>query len=267
MDFNLSESPGPSQFASGALIGGTLPYMAPEQLQKFSGKLRSTDKAADVYSLGLVLFELLTGRLPTPLPAGDANAVLRGLIAARSSKPAPVNTLNRDVSPALAAIVARCLAPDPFDRYPSAVQLLEDLTRQRRSLPLRYAPEPSMRERWAKWARRHPRLTSAGSVAAMAMTLLVGVGLAGWRIEQQRTELSRQRTELSQREQGRLWAGDFRAARLALYDVGNAPEARERGLAAATCAWERIPHATGIPLAERGELASLAAAASRTAAR
>jgi tetratricopeptide (TPR) repeat protein len=70
------------------------------------------------------------------------------------------------------SIVHRCLEPDPARRYQTARQLHEDLERQLAHRPLRYAPNPSWRERAAKWARRHPRLTSAAGVAAVSVTLL-----------------------------------------------------------------------------------------------
>jgi tetratricopeptide (TPR) repeat protein len=80
------------------------------------------------------------------------------------------------MTPAVAAILRRCLAPDPAERYQSARALQDDLERHLAHLPLRHTPEPSWRERVRKWARRHPRVTSASTVAAVAAVVLLGLG-------------------------------------------------------------------------------------------
>src|SRR5581483_11823744 len=72
----------------------------------------------------------------------------------------------------------KCLAPDPADRYQRAEHLREDLQRQLDHRPLKHAPDRSVAERMRKWARRHPRLTSSGTVAFVAAALLLGVGAA-----------------------------------------------------------------------------------------
>lgn len=99
----------------------------------------------------------------------------------RDEAPA-VRGLNADVRPAVEAIVARCLQTDPQDRYQSVDELHEDLERHLANLPLRHAPNPSLKERVVKWARRHPRLSSAASVATVALVLLSAVGLFGLRL-------------------------------------------------------------------------------------
>ena len=76
----------------------------------------------------------------------------------------PLRRWNRAVTPAVESIVRHCLEPDPGRRYQSARQLKEDLERHLENLPLQHAPEPSLRERAAKWRRRHPRLASTTTV-------------------------------------------------------------------------------------------------------
>jgi tetratricopeptide (TPR) repeat protein len=83
-----------------------------------------------------------------------------------------------DVPWGLESIIRRCLAPDPDQRYQLAAHLAQDLRRLLADQPLRYAPELSLAERGRKWVRRHPRLASAGVVAAAAAVLLLGGGLA-----------------------------------------------------------------------------------------
>jgi serine/threonine protein kinase/Tfp pilus assembly protein PilF len=177
LDFNLAHDSTLRASVQAAYIGGTLPYMAPEHLEAFRDGRPHADPRSDLYALGLVLHELLTGQLPFPVPAGTTPEDVQAMIAARQA-PVDVRRRNRDASGAVAAIVQRCLAPEPARRYQSARQLCEDLERHLADLPLRWASEPSWRERTAKWSRRHPRLTSGYAVAALGAVLLLGLGAA-----------------------------------------------------------------------------------------
>jgi tetratricopeptide (TPR) repeat protein len=109
------------------------------------------------------------------------------MIAQRSAGPPRLRPFNPAVSPAVEAIVLRCLAPDPAQRYPSARHLHEDLERHLANLPLRHTAEPSLREQFRKWARRHPRLTSSAAVATLAAVLIIGLGAALWTISERNT--------------------------------------------------------------------------------
>jgi serine/threonine protein kinase/tetratricopeptide (TPR) repeat protein len=188
LDFNLSEDTKPQSKASRAFVGGTLPYMAPEHLEALRGGSRPppgvgggttpVDARSDLYSLGVILYELLTGRHPFPVRQGPLADVLTALDADRHGPPPGVRRWNKAVSPAVESIVRHCLEPDPARRYRTAGQLREDLQRHLEDLPLKHAPEPSWAERMRKWVRRHPRLTSWTSVGAMAgLVVLVLVTL------------------------------------------------------------------------------------------
>jgi eukaryotic-like serine/threonine-protein kinase len=122
------------------------------------------------------LFELLTGRHPYPLHKKRAREAILAMLADRKGDPPRLRGLNPAVSPATEAVIRKCLEGDPAKRYQKAEDLREDLNRQLNGLPLRHAPNPSRRERFGKWVRRHPRLTSSGSVAAAAAVLLLAVG-------------------------------------------------------------------------------------------
>jgi serine/threonine protein kinase/tetratricopeptide (TPR) repeat protein len=178
LDFNLAADTRAGVGAAIALVGGTLPYMAPEHLRAFQEGREALDARSDVYALGVILYELLTGAQPFPVRTGPVDAILPTMIADRLGPPPDVRRANPAASPAVASIVFHCLEPAPGRRYQSARELQEDLQRQLDDRSLRHAPEPSVRERLGKWMRRHPRLTSSTTVGLVAMTLLLGAGLA-----------------------------------------------------------------------------------------
>jgi tetratricopeptide (TPR) repeat protein len=150
--------------------------MAPEHLRAFRDGKAAVDARSDVYALGVILYELLAGSHPFPVRAGSVDAILPRMIADRLGPAPDIRRANPAVTPAVASIVLHCLEPDPDRRYRSARELQEDLRRQLDDQPLRHAPDPSLRERVGKWARRHPRLTSATSVGVVSACLLVAVG-------------------------------------------------------------------------------------------
>jgi serine/threonine protein kinase/Tfp pilus assembly protein PilF len=174
LDFNLSEDTKLHRRASVARIGGTLPYMAPEQLRAVQSGLAEGDERSDLYSLGIILFEMLTGRYPFALSRGPREQMIGRLDAARRRMPG-VRCRNPAVSPAVESIVRYCLEPEPSRRYQTARELHEDLQRQLDHRPLRYASEPSPWERLRKWTRRHPRLSSSTGVGVLAALLILAV--------------------------------------------------------------------------------------------
>jgi serine/threonine protein kinase/Flp pilus assembly protein TadD len=173
LDFNLAREIHRDGDVPEAYLGGTLPYMPPEQLDNLAEDACPATQQSDVYALGVVLCELLTGRLPYPLRTGTVAEVIAAMHGDRQGPLPPLQTWSPALTPAEASILRRCLAPDPAQRYASATQLREDLQRHRTQLPLAHAPEPSLRERLRKWARRHPYLTS---VWAMLLLAAVAVG-------------------------------------------------------------------------------------------
>jgi tetratricopeptide (TPR) repeat protein len=183
LDFNLSRDTKQLSGPRRITVGGTVPYASPEQLRALLEQDGDTDARSDVYALGVVLFELLTLRLPFGVPRDLQPESLREAIALRQTVPR-LRPANPVVSPATEAIVRHCLEPDPQRRYQSARQLQEDLDRQLRNEPLLHVAEPSLRERVAKWARRHPRLTSTGSLAAVAGACVLALILILWGREQ-----------------------------------------------------------------------------------
>ena len=172
LDFNMAadENQQPSQ-----RIGGTLEYMSPEDLQQMSQcKIDGADARSDLFSLGMVLHQFMT--LTHPGGKSDWSSPfaqrLRETLERRAEPWIDARTLNRAVSPAVNAIIQKCLAHDPADRYQSAHDLIEDIRRHLADKPLRFAGNPSLRERTGKWRRRHPRLASWTTAATLIVILL-----------------------------------------------------------------------------------------------
>lgn len=194
LDFNLSTTskpvpgePGTGQASPSARIGGTLPYMAPEQLTAFvCSSPRPADPRSDLYSLGVVLFESLTRRSPFPDRRGPLAQILPQMIADRAAGPVKLNWTTKvsqmKISPGFAAVVEKCLEADPARRYQSAAQLREDLLRHLADQPLKHARNPSTRELLVKWARRHPLLCSSAGMATLAVMLITLAGLGWWSV-------------------------------------------------------------------------------------
>jgi TolB-like protein/tetratricopeptide (TPR) repeat protein len=150
-------------------IFGTPGYIAPEQA---SGSAAELKPAADVYSLGAILFDLLAGR--PPFLGAHALSVIRQ--AAES--PAPkLRTLSKLADRDLETICAHCLERDPKLRYPSAHDLAEDLEHWLEGRPIIARPV-SLPVRVYRWSQRNPKL--AGSIAA---SLALGTMAAFWQIE------------------------------------------------------------------------------------
>jgi serine/threonine-protein kinase len=147
-------------------VMGTPPYMAPEQARSS----RDIGNTADVYALGAILYEMLTGRPPlkgaTPLETMEL---------VRTQEPEWPSKHRRKLDRHLEAICMKCLEKKPADRYPSAAALADQLDRWLKNEPT-FPPPPSRSARMWKAVRRHPR-----AVAAVCMCVLLGaLASAAW---------------------------------------------------------------------------------------
>jgi serine/threonine protein kinase/Tfp pilus assembly protein PilF len=176
LDFNPAEDTKLRDSAERASMGGTLPFMSPEQLEILQTRSGHLDGRSDVYALGVILYQLLTGRHPYPLRIGPTKRVISEMLADRRGLAPSPRAQNPAVSHAVEAIVQKCLATDPGKRFQSAEQLYEDIARHLSNRPLCFAPNNSVRERAQKWARRHPRLSSGAAVGVLAAAILVAAG-------------------------------------------------------------------------------------------
>jgi hypothetical protein len=196
-DFGLAKAlDAESGLTATEAVLGSPSYMAPEQA---GGGARQAGPAADVYALGAILYELLTGR-----PPFRGATVLETLEQVKGVEPVPpsrlVPRLRRDIE----TICLKCLQKDPARRYESAAALAEDLRRFQAGEPIAARPVGPADRAW-RWCRRNPLVTGLTA----AVLLLFAAGFAGvswnyWRAETARRELEGtlylQRIALAHRE-------------------------------------------------------------------
>jgi WD40 repeat protein/tRNA A-37 threonylcarbamoyl transferase component Bud32 len=167
-DFGLAKRGAGGDLTATQAVMGTPAYMAPEQA---SGQTKFAGPAADVYALGVILYECLTGT--KPFEGGEAVALLRRVADEAPERPSRrVQGLPRDVE----LIALKCLAKHPAERYPTAQALADDLARFAAGEPVGVRPAGPV-ERLAKWARRKPTLASLIALVAVAMTAGTAVSL------------------------------------------------------------------------------------------
>lgn len=272
LDFNAAEDT-KRQSAAVAWVAGTLPYMAPEQLARLQGAAGPVDARCDLFAFGVIMFELLTGRYPFKCRHPEFGVVFGQALEDRRGPPPRLRSWNPAVSPAVEAIVRRCLEPDPKRRYQTARDLQEDLQRQHAHRPLLHLTEPSTQERLHKWTRRHPRVLSAGAVALILGMLLAAVGLKSILRGEQLASLQMQEQARLEQEQMRDRAADawqkfqddMRTAQFLLYTRTNEPEQLADGVAiglrlvngygvSAAAPWREAPLVQSLPASEQQQL-------------
>jgi serine/threonine protein kinase/WD40 repeat protein len=205
IDFGIAKALGDGGFGDpgagepmtlGGRCLGTPGYMSPEQADLAGGQV---DVRTDVYSLGVLLYELLTGRLPNDPRAVQERGLLQYLQQVREVDPARPSTTATSLEPAVAAtrglsvhalrrrlcgdldwITLKALERDPAHRYQSVAEFAEDLERHLRHEPVLAGP-PGLGYRLRKFGRRH-RAVAASSVA-IVLALVFGLGATLWQYD------------------------------------------------------------------------------------
>jgi hypothetical protein len=165
-DFGLAKRLGDTQRTATGAVLGTPSYMAPEQAR---GKRKQVGPAADIFALGAILYELLTGR-----PPFRADTPLDTLLQVTSEEVTPPRRRQPTIPRDLEVICLKCLHKQPHRRYASAGDLADDLGRFLRGEPIRARGVPAW-DRAGRWAKRR------SGVIALAAVMLLALGWTGYR--------------------------------------------------------------------------------------
>jgi serine/threonine protein kinase len=189
-DFGLAKLKGShdTHTRPGEVIG-TPNYMAPEQAE---GDSEVIGPSADIYSLGAVLYELLTGQ-----PPFHGTSPMETLLRVKLSSPIPPRHLRPKLPADLETICLKCLEKDPAARYSCAEALAEDLDRFLDGRPIHARPAGPAEHAW-KWARRHPTVSVLAFGLATWVVVSYCLFLVQWRdVQRARVELASQAGELN----------------------------------------------------------------------
>ncbi|MBS0660279.1 MAG: protein kinase [Verrucomicrobia bacterium] len=206
-DFGLAkrlDDPLSSLSRTGEIVGSPS-YMAPEQA---AGRHSEVTMASDVYGLGALLYELLTGQ-----PPFRAATSLETLQRAQTEAPARPSQQTRNLHRDLETICLKCLEKNPAHRYASALALAEELERYGRGEPIQARPVSALAQLW-RWARRNPAL--AASLAGLLVVLISGLLGISWQWRQAEVARQGERRERNAAQAGladQLARNGFAAAR------------------------------------------------------
>jgi len=220
-DFGLARRVGEGTTAATGGALGTPSYMAPEQVR---GLAQARGPAVDVYALGAILYEMLTGR-----PPFRSDSALATQVQVLTADPVPPARLVARVPRDLETICLTCLHKDPARRYATASALADDLARFRRGEPITARPVGAL-ERATRWVRRNPSRAALVVTALALVTLASAAGAREWTLAaRERADVERWSARLGTVRELQA-AGRFEEARTALARVPEhpSPELRAR---------------------------------------
>ena len=221
-DFGLARGAGDETLTIEGSPLGSPAYMSPEQAR---GDRARCDERADLFAVGVMLYELLTGERPF---RGQRDAILHQVL---HSAPTPLRQLNIKIPIDLETICLKCLSKDPNDRYASAAELMEELERYRDGKPIQARPL-SVVGRAGLWMKRNPVLSAISGIATLALlALAIGGPLTARRLA---SEVELREKEIEQRQkreyvsdmivaQQAIEHSNFRRARVILKKYENSP--------------------------------------------
>jgi eukaryotic-like serine/threonine-protein kinase len=185
-DFGLAKKVDEASKTQSGMIVGTPSYMAPEQA---SGKGKELGPACDIYALGAILYELVTGR-----PPFKAATPLDTVMQVVNDEPVPPSRLQSKTAKDLETICLKCLQKEPAKRYASAQALAEDLRRFQANEPIQARPLGNI-ERTIKWVKRRPMV--AGLMATIVVLAFIGfVGISsglGWALVERENAIDQEK--------------------------------------------------------------------------
>jgi tetratricopeptide (TPR) repeat protein len=194
-DFGLARQVQADQRLTGTgELLGTPSYIPPEQA---SDKYGAAGPASDVYALGAVLYELLTGR-----PPFQAETAIDTLLLVLHNEPVSPRRLNPRVPRDLETVCLKCLRKDPGQRYPTAAALAEDLGRFQRGEPVRARPVGAAARAW-RWCRRNRAVAALLAGLFLVLTAGLVVSLSEWRRANQEAAQAQQDRDTAKAERER----------------------------------------------------------------
>ncbi len=193
-------------------ILGTPAYMPPEQVR---GEAHGVDRRADVYSMGVILYELLTGELPF---RGDKQMLIVQIL---NEDPPPPRKLNAHLPRDLETICLRCMEKDPVKRYASADELRAELVCFLAGKPIQSRPITAFDRVW-RWSKRNPMLATSSFITA-SLLLLVGIGGTAVAVRQtknaqENAQLALEKASLAEFARRQAYCSDMLRAHQALAD-------------------------------------------------